>query len=193
MGYGCRVFCRRLENAPEDSSTIGLVDILVSETDMLLTHTYGHHVVESVLEHGLARQRSQIVAALRRGVMSIARSRTGAYVLEKAFLYCGSVDQQALAADLLASPYGELSGLMRTQLGCMVIRAMLSVQPWATQQVRAFLQSNPRLSLQLETRKHGKRLLKAAGLTSASGDSSSEVREQESEHQKVGSSAARGH
>merc|ERR1711933_524473 len=70
--YCCRVFCRLLENAAADESTVRLIDSLLAEAEVLFTHAYGHHVVECVLEHGLVHQRSQIVSALRKGVMRFA-------------------------------------------------------------------------------------------------------------------------
>merc|ERR1711933_653565 len=91
--------------------------------------------VESALEHGLAHQKSQIVSALQTGVMRFAQSRAGAYILEKAFMYCNSEDQEALAADILAAPSSEMEGLTRSSLGCMVIRAMLRLSPLVAQQV----------------------------------------------------------
>lgn len=165
--YGCRVFCRLLENAAADESTVRLVNSTLAKTEMLLTHTYGHHVVECVLEHGLACQRSQIVSALRKGITHAAQSRTGAYVLEKALLYSSLEDQHALASDLLAAPPRGILDLTRSQLGCMVIRAMLRLPHSVAQQVRQHLR-DPSLLMQLESTKHGRRLLAAAGLSSAS-------------------------
>jgi len=179
--YGCRVFCRLLENAAADESTRRLIDSMLSETELLLTHTYGHHVVECVLEHGLACQRSRIVASvLQQGVMPVAQSRTGAYVLEKALLYSSPEDQQALASVLLAATPSEMASLTRSQLGCMVLRAMLRLPSPVAQQVCQHLgESVPRQ--QLQTTKHGRRLLAAAGGASTSGAMSVDAQDDDGE------------
>jgi len=102
--YGCRVFSRLLEHAAADVGTIRLIDDMLTGVDLLLTDTYGHHVVECVLEHGLAHQRSRIVAALRQVGVRGAQDRMVAFILEKALLYGNSDDQEALASDLSAEP-----------------------------------------------------------------------------------------
>jgi len=175
--YGCRIYRRLLEHAAEDESTVRLIDSALAEVDVLLTHPYGHHVVEGVLEHGLARQQSEITSVLRKGVMRTAYSRPGAYVLEKALLYSSLEDRRALASDLLAASPSELVGLMRSQLGSMVIRAMLRSLPAVAQQVLQQL-TEPGLMSQLETTKHGRRLLASAGLSSVSESSSAGAREE---------------
>mmetsp|Transcript_58679 Transcript_58679/g.148701 ORF Transcript_58679/g.148701 Transcript_58679/m.148701 type:complete len:472 (+) Transcript_58679:55-1470(+) len=175
--YGCRIYCRLLENAAEDESTVRLIDSALAEVDVLLTHPFGHHVVEGVLEHGLARQQGEIIPVLRKGVMRTANSRPGAYVLEKALLYSSLEDRRALASDVLAALPSELHGLMRSQLGCMVIRAMLRSLPAVAQQVRQQLTESGLMS-ELETTKHGRRLLASAGLSSVSDSSSVGAREE---------------
>jgi len=180
--YGCRVFCRLLENAAGDKSTARLVDIALLETDALLTHTYGHHVAECVLEHGLAHQRSQIVSALRKDIMRIAQSRTGAYVLEKALLYGSLEDQQLLASDLLGVAPREFAGLTRSQQGSMIVRTLLRLPPGVAEPVRRHLRS-PALVALMETTKFGRRILASAGLGSTSSRCSSVCEEEEEQQQ----------
>merc|ERR1719210_1309332 len=96
--YGCRIFCRLLENAALDRSIAELVDSILPETDWLARQKFGHHVVECVLEHGLPRQRHSVSQALREGsLMRNAWNRSAVFVIEKALLHCEKKDCEALA------------------------------------------------------------------------------------------------
>jgi len=161
--YGCRVFCRLLEHAAADEHTIPLIDSILSETCALLTHTYGHHVVECALEHGLAHQRSQIIAALRKGGLCNAQVRMVAYVFEKALLYGSLVERQAVVSDFLAASQREMASLAQSQHGCMVLRALLRLPSSIAQQVQHKLGS-PHVMAQLKVTKHGRRVLHECGL-----------------------------
>jgi len=183
--YFCRVFCRLLENTAADESTKRLIDSMLTDTEEPLLHTYGHFAVECVLEHGLAYQQSQIVALiLRRGIMPVAQRRTGAHVLESALKHCSSEDKQALALKFLETSSDKIVGLTDTTWGCMVLRAMLCLSPWAAQQLCHHL-SSPKLLKELETTRHGRRLLEVAGLHSVSGGSSSPNEEENGQRKSV--------
>lgn len=157
--YGCRIFSRLLEHAATDSRTIRLIDETLSEVDLLLTDTFGHHIVERVLEHGLAHQRRRIVAALRQIGVRGAHRRTVAYILEKALLYGNPEDQRALASDFSKeSSSEEITKLAQSQLGCMVLRALLRLPDAFVWRVRQHL-AQPVLLAQLRATWHGRRLL----------------------------------
>jgi hypothetical protein len=165
--YGCRVFCRLQEKWALDQGTTRLVDRVLSETQTqeLAQDTYGHHVAECVLEHGLPEQRSYIIQQLERNIMRIAQSQKGAYVLEKAFLLGTPNQKQQLATALLMAPSSEIAVLTSSQWGCMAIRAMLPLPPSQAEQLRIHLQTPEQA--QMRKTKHRDRLLAAVGLGTA--------------------------
>lgn len=164
--YGCRIFCRLLEHAASEPDVERLVDSVLGDVDDLLRHTFGHHVVECALEHGLPYQRERIIAALRRNPMRNAWNRNASYVVEKALLYGSAEERSAIAADFLGSPAGELAALGRSQFGSMVIRALLRMPGETAAKLQERL-SGSAAQAQLRTTKHGRRLLEDHGVSAA--------------------------
>jgi len=115
--FGCRIFSRLLENWMGDARLADAMDHILWETFLLSRDRYGHHVVESALEHGLRRHKSQIVSALRKRLPQYAGNRNGAYVLEKAIRYGDQDHKDALARDMLSSPQVDLVDLASRNLG----------------------------------------------------------------------------
>jgi len=99
--YGCRIFCRLIELAAHDESIVELLDGILSETDSLARDTFGHHIVERVLEYGVPRQQRCVSRALREG--SLVRNvwnPSAVHVLEKALEHGDKKDREALAGKL---------------------------------------------------------------------------------------------
>jgi len=166
--YGCRIYCRLLEHMASDPAVSKLIDDVLWETEELLRHTFGHHVVECALEHGLPQQRQQIIAALRKNLLRSAWNRNAAYVVEKALLYGNVDDQTALATDLLSCSSADLAQLARSQFGSMVVRALLRLPSPIPERVHKHL-SGVAAQAQLKTTKHGRRLLEDHSLGLALG------------------------
>jgi len=161
--YGCRIYCRLLEHAASEQSTSRLIDSVLGETEELLRHTFGHHVVECALEHGLPHQRKMIIDAIRRSPLRNAWNRNAAYVVEKALMYGNEEDRNNLAMDLLANPASDIAALARSQYGSMVVRAILRMsEPIATKAQECI--RNPASLIQLKATKHGRRLLEDQGI-----------------------------
>jgi len=156
--YGCRIYCRLLEHAAADESTARLVDEVLDDCDDLVRHTFGHHVVECALEHGMPHQRHAIIEALRASPLRNAWNRNAAYVVEKALMYGDMEDRMALAQDLLANPASDIAALARSQYGSMVMRALLRMPEPVSQQAQDVVRS-PDALIQLKATKHGRRLL----------------------------------
>lgn len=156
--YGCRIFCRLLEQNTSDVATSHLVDELLWYTDDLAQDVYGHHVIECVLEHGLAHQRSWIVSALHCKLWQHAWSRYGAYVLVKA-LDCGDQEQQeALAWGLLAWGPDSLAALAVDQYGNLIVRALMENLPETFVHALGCSLGRPVAQARLMKSKLGKRL-----------------------------------
>lgn len=139
--YGCRVFCRLLEHAADDPKTVWLVDEVLVDTEELVDHTFGHHVVECALERGLPHQRYHIITVLRRNVLRNATQRNSAYVMEKALYYGSDEDRQGLAFDISNLPLQDLVALAQGQFGAMVLRAVQRVPGPAARKVENLLNS----------------------------------------------------
>lgn len=72
--YGCRIIQRILENClPEQTS--GLLEEMHEHTERLLHDQYGNYVVQHVLEHGRAEDRSRIVAQVRGKVLPLSQHK----------------------------------------------------------------------------------------------------------------------
>jgi hypothetical protein len=56
---GSRLLCNLLKHSLNDSGTINLINEVVDEVADLCRHFFGHHVLESVLEHGTPAQRQK--------------------------------------------------------------------------------------------------------------------------------------
>jgi len=152
--YGCRVFCRLLEQYAGDERTRILVDSVLVEADKLAVHAFGHHVVECVLEHGLPHQRQWIISALSSNLQQTALNRSGAYVLEKALLM--SSGREMLAQGLLALPPEVVAAIATDQYGSRIMRAIEQMSEDMSQRLRACL-SLPTVAARLHTSKYGRR------------------------------------
>jgi len=163
--YGCRIYCRLFEHWIQDKNTTALMDLVLADAEGLMRHTFGHHVVECALDHGLPHQKQQIFAALRKNFLRNAGNRNAAYVVEKAIVNCGPSDQQTMFEDLLNHTPGDVATLARSQCGSMVLRALLRLHGPLVQQ----LQEHLRLGaphVQLKGSRHCRRLLDGLTLPS---------------------------
>mmetsp|Transcript_27831 Transcript_27831/g.89572 ORF Transcript_27831/g.89572 Transcript_27831/m.89572 type:complete len:598 (-) Transcript_27831:170-1963(-) len=164
--YGCRIFCRLLEHAASEPDVARLVDDVLQESDELLRHTFGHHVVECALEHGQQHQRQRIFAALRRNLMRNAWNRNAAYVVEKALLYGNPDERDVIACDFLENSASDLAALGRSQFGSMVMRALLRLPGETSQKLQDLLSTGSAQS-QLRATKHGRRLMEDHGMATS--------------------------
>lgn len=153
--YGCRILCRLLEHSSNDAKTIALIDEVLHDAGDLCCHSFGHHVVQSIMEHGTYVQRRQIADALHRDLLKMAQNRHASYIVEGAFRHCSEEDRQALVSALVNSPQNIVS-LAQNQFGSFVVKVLLQ-QPGDTPQVvLEHLRSN---ADQLQQGKYGKKLL----------------------------------
>lgn len=124
--YGCRVLCRLLKYHSAHADAARVVDEVLSQTEVLLHHRYGHHVVECCLEHGQPYQRQRVVEALKQSLSWYVHDKNAVHVVVKALSSVGA-DQEALTQQLLAelqSPEDWVQ-LVSTVPGNMVGRALL--------------------------------------------------------------------
>jgi len=123
--YGCRVLCRMMEHHPGGTdSTERLFDEVLQDSAALCCHCYGHHVIESVLEHGTCDQKHRIAVALQGDLFRNAKNRFASYVLRKALVFCTFAVQQEMANSLL-NDVQKLSSIIENQNGCFVVKTLL--------------------------------------------------------------------
>jgi pimeloyl-CoA synthetase len=160
--FGCRVVCRLVEHSAADRRTGALVEELLNESEKLCRHNFGHHVIQSILEHGLSKQRMQIVESLCADIPNNIKNRNSCYVIEKTLSYGSIEDQRKLANALLQHPESMVT-LTENQFGCHIARALLRLPGEPSQRARDVLRS---VAPKLRTTRFGSRLLEDAKVES---------------------------
>lgn len=160
--YGCRIICRLVEFAGAEPSTLTLIEEVLVEAPELVCHSFGHHVIQSILEHGLARHRHIIAEALLQNSMKNAMHRCASFVLECALRHCSEEDKHAIVAH-----FGDLATielLARSQYGCYFAVTLLRMPgvdfEAGRQRIECFFD-------ELMTTRHGQMVLVALGLLEA--------------------------
>jgi len=162
--YGCRILCRLMEFYSSRESTLQMVNELLLEVGDLCCHNFGHHVIQSVLEHGEGQHRKLVAKELCADPARYAKHRNASYLVEKALTYCCSDDQQAILRQL-ADP-DIIADLAVTQFGGYVARALLQHEQTNPRTVEASLAKLAQME-KLSATRHGHRLLVDLGLASS--------------------------
>merc|ERR1712190_396857 len=105
-----------LEHAANDASTTLLIEEIVSETNSLSRHVFGHHVMHAVLEHGSREDQQRIVSNLQQELLRNSMNRSASYVVERALQHCPEDVCNDPANALLSKPIG-VSALAQNQYG----------------------------------------------------------------------------
>eukprot|EP00933_Yihiella_yeosuensis_P007535 TRINITY_DN112621_c0_g1_i2.p1 TRINITY_DN112621_c0_g1~~TRINITY_DN112621_c0_g1_i2.p1 ORF type:complete len:328 (+),score=55.90 TRINITY_DN112621_c0_g1_i2:65-985(+) len=124
--YGCRILSRLLEFCARRETTKRVVDEVLAEAPDMCRHSFGHHVVQSLLEHGSERQQGLIVKAICQDAIGNASHRSASFLVEKALAHCAPDDQQVLMSELKRPE--SITRLAHSQYGCYVVRALLQRQ-----------------------------------------------------------------
>jgi len=127
--YGCRIFCRLLEFFGTHATTLQLLDELLAHCEDLCCHSFAHHAIQSVLEHGDGRHRSRVMAALLTDPLAYAQHKNASYLVEQALCHCSPEDKQALLVHL-RSP-DAMSKLVVNQFGYYVACTVMKQAPGA--------------------------------------------------------------
>jgi len=124
--FGCRIMCRLLEHCSSQEGTLRLIDEVLedpAEALDLCRHNFGHHVVQSILEHGDVRYKELIAEVLRHDLLANASHRSASYVVESALSHCSEKDQQALLQQL--SHPNMVAELAQARYGFYVAKTLL--------------------------------------------------------------------
>jgi len=160
--YACRIICRLIEYCSSLDVTRRLLEEMLLDVSELCCHNFGHHVVQSVLEHGSEYHRRQVLAALSTDPLSFAKHRNASYLLEKALSLCSDEELEGLLP--LARP-DVIADLALHQYGCFVGQALME-HPRTDK--AAALRWIAEIAGHLEQTRYGQRFLVAVGLSSES-------------------------
>lgn len=154
----CRILCRLLEFRGS-GATWDLIDELLEDAGSLCQHSFAHHVIQSVLEHGKGEHKGRIAAALLSDGFRFATHKHSSYLIEKVLCYCSERDQQELIRSLGTPP--KLLELAKTPYGSFVARALLRDDRVNYEGAMRLFKQHQK---ELEESKHGLRLLSELGL-----------------------------
>lgn len=159
--FGCRIICRLLEHCSREAATNALLDHILIEAGDLCQHTYGHHVVQSILEHGALKHKRALTDALLEYPVYYSEHRSASYVVEKV-LNAGEdlAEERMRLINSLGSP-ATVAQLATSQFGCYVVAALLKIPEVATAETLRLIEAH---ADQIRTTRHGVRLLKELGM-----------------------------
>ncbi|CAE7302602.1 pum [Symbiodinium sp. CCMP2456] len=126
---GCRIFCRLLEFCSTNPKVGHLVDELLADVSDLCCHSFAHHVIQSILEHGEERHKHVIAQTLVADVVRFAQHKNTSYLIEKVMTLC-TCSEQDQAAMVCALDFKRLLFLAKTQYGRHVAKTMLKDPRW---------------------------------------------------------------
>lgn len=145
--FGCRILCRLLEHRAMQEDTDLLVEEILQDAPLdLCRHSFGHHVVQSILEHGQDKHKEFIAHVLLSDLLVSARHRSASYVVESALCHCSIEDQNALLEKLTIPAI--VADLAQSSYGCFVARTLL--QRMDAGAVEAMAQALPAVATLLE-------------------------------------------
>jgi len=130
--FGCRIFCRLIEHCGASADVAELVREILAEAEDICRHSFGHYVVESLLEHS-PEDCHVIVQALQADLLGLACHRCGSHVVESALLHCSEADRQGLVLDLISRD--AVISLAQQQHGSIVLKALLDISGTASEEV----------------------------------------------------------
>lgn len=150
---GCRVLCRLLEHGASLPPVAQLALEIANASQALRATRFGHHVLQTLLEHGTDAQRREVVATMYGHLHELAEHRNAAYVVEKALVFAALPEQRALALEL----FPIFAHFAITEFGFRVAGALLRLpDEQLAQQARMLVAAHLAV---LQTTKYGRRLL----------------------------------
>eukprot|EP00929_Paragymnodinium_shiwhaense_P100513 TRINITY_DN6287_c0_g1_i2.p1 TRINITY_DN6287_c0_g1~~TRINITY_DN6287_c0_g1_i2.p1 ORF type:complete len:448 (+),score=91.10 TRINITY_DN6287_c0_g1_i2:103-1446(+) len=124
--FGCRILCRLLEHSSSDECTMPLVEEVLSlRAGHLIRDDFGHHVTESILEHGIDAHKQLIFLALEQEMHYNVCNRSALFVLDRAMNQSTPREQRSrLSLALKTAP--ETAVAMSDAVLAVQIRAIMA-------------------------------------------------------------------
>jgi pumilio RNA-binding family len=166
--YGCRILCRLSEHCSSvDVESAAVMDEVLAEAEQLYQHPFGHHVIQSIVEHGNSQQQHRIAEVLVRGnLRQMGVDSLSSHVVAAAFRHCSDDDVQALGVRLVACGQRGMVELGKSRFGLNVLRAALQRSGPVSQQILGMLR---RAAHPLSGSRYGRVLLREVGIVPAEG------------------------
>uniref|UniRef100_A0A7N8Y6W7 Pumilio homolog 1 n=1 Tax=Mastacembelus armatus TaxID=205130 RepID=A0A7N8Y6W7_9TELE len=112
--YGCRVIQQELHQ----------------HTEQLVQDQYGNYVIQHVLEHGRAEDKSKIVSEIRGNVLGLSQHKFASNVVEKCVTHASRTERALLideVCSLTEGPHSALYTMMKDQYANYVVQKMIDV------------------------------------------------------------------
>lgn len=124
--FGCRVAQRVVEHC-KDETRQPIVDVIEAEAAECVTHGYANYVMQSILQHGTADQKYQIVCALvYLGIPNMTQNQVPATVVETAFEHGDERCRYAIGQAILEWS-GAIVNMGCDRWGSIVVKRLLGV------------------------------------------------------------------
>jgi len=164
--YGCRILCRLSEHSGStDKDAAAVVGEVLAQAEQLFQHPFGHHVVQSIVEHGSLEQRRHVATTLlRSNLCQLAADPLSNHIVAAALEHCPEGDAQALSAALVAHGARGVAELGKNRFGVGVLRIVLRASGPASEALRGMLWT---AAPQLRNSRYGKVLLREVGIMPA--------------------------
>jgi len=153
--FGCRIICRLLEHSSTAPSTGRLLDKMLRSVRFLCYHSYGHYVIQLLMEHGTKAHRNVVVAALCSDAIKMAKNRHASPIMTGILTSSNIEDKNDLANTIVADDT-HLPQLAQDKNGWLVLRALCNVSGEHLQRAQVQLQSHKRA---LMSSKYGQHVL----------------------------------
>lgn len=121
--YGCRIVQRILEYCTLAQTESLLGQLLVS-TDHLLLDQYGNYVIQHILDHGLAANKSRIVSRIEGRVLILSQHKFASNVVEKCVSNATCEERSRLVTEVCQDD-SYLGALIKDQYGNYVVQKMI--------------------------------------------------------------------
>ncbi|KAJ6806026.1 pumilio-like protein 1-like isoform X2 [Iris pallida] len=125
--YGCRVIQRVLEHCDDETTQSRIMEEILDSVCTLAQDQYGNYVVQHVLQHGKAEERSCIISMLAGQIVKMSQQKFASNVVEKCLAYGSHGECQLLINEMLGSTDENepLQAMMKDQFGNYVVQKIL--------------------------------------------------------------------
>jgi pumilio RNA-binding family len=165
--FGCRVAQRIVEHCTDEARQ-PIVDAIFANAGQCVTDDYANYVLQSILQHGTADQRYQIVCALvYLGIPSLSHYQIPATIVETALKECDERCKRMICQAILEWS-GAIVRMACNRWGSCVVRRLIGVLGDGQQKLPKALQTEAMQQLLVgkevlkRSKKHGRKFAQCA-------------------------------
>uniref|UniRef100_A0A669D8S1 Pumilio homolog 1 n=1 Tax=Oreochromis niloticus TaxID=8128 RepID=A0A669D8S1_ORENI len=131
VGLHKKIFPHSVTVARQRMADIHTHSLLLPEgSEHIVTDQYGNYVIQHVLEHGRAEDKSKIVAEIRGNVLGLSQHKFASNVVEKCVTHASRAERAVLideVCSLTEGPHSALYTMMKDQYANYVVQKMIDV------------------------------------------------------------------